>query len=184
MTDQERSLIPKMRDDVEHQLGRTVNSLVDYEFLKDKIREATNDSVSTSTLKRFMGYVNSESDLSVGTLSLIARYLGYMGWTDYVNIKTKSSSFICKNIKTIDLSVGDRVGFEWGQNRKCIVEYIGENEFSIVSIENSDRLHLHDHFKKEQFIEDEVFIADIIRDNKRIGLYSTSSSIINLSKLK
>ena len=65
--------------------GHTVESSSDFNALSLSIMEATAESVSPSTLKRVFGYVKYDADPSITTLSILARYVGYSGWSDFLD---------------------------------------------------------------------------------------------------
>ncbi|HPG05941.1 MAG: hypothetical protein KDC59_05615 [Saprospiraceae bacterium] len=57
----------------------------DFENLSHRIFEETNRMLSGSTLKRIWGKVRYESNPNRATLDVLAQFLGYTGWLEFVN---------------------------------------------------------------------------------------------------
>lgn len=76
--------IEQLRADVAQKFGHTIESPSDYAQLQLQIEKSTGEAISESTLKRIFGYTATSSSPRRSTLSVLARYLGYPGWSDYV----------------------------------------------------------------------------------------------------
>lgn len=63
--------------------GHTLDSVSDYDALSLSISEVTGESVSPTTLKRLFGYIKPSTEPRPSTLSILARYVGYSGWSDF-----------------------------------------------------------------------------------------------------
>ena len=63
--------------------GRTLDSPTDYDMLSADIRECTGETISSATLKRLFGYLKPSTAPRPSTLSVLARYVGYTGWSDF-----------------------------------------------------------------------------------------------------
>ena len=74
----------QLKEIVIRQLGRSLESPRDFEYLSEQIQVVTGEYLSPTTLKRLFGYIPQTSEPRVTTLSIIARYVGYKGWQDYL----------------------------------------------------------------------------------------------------
>ena len=65
--------------------GEEPRTQAEFDRLSSAIEQKTGSRLSAYTLKRLFGYVKSNGSPSINTLSILARYTGYTGWTDYVS---------------------------------------------------------------------------------------------------
>lgn len=131
-----------LRQDVERKVGRTINTPSDFNFLYLKIRNELNEAPSVSTLKRMWVYVSNTSSRSMSTLNILARYVGYRDWNDYVERlmrdKRVESGFLTVNtFLSSNLHPGDRVVCTWNPGRRLVAEYIGDNRYVVRQTELS-----------------------------------------------
>lgn len=63
--------------------GRTIESSTDFDALSIAIQQNISETLSSSTLKRVFGYVKYDAESSTTTLSILSRYAGYAGWSDF-----------------------------------------------------------------------------------------------------
>ena len=69
-------------------------SSYDFEKLSDTIHQGTGMKLSANTLKRIWGRLNYESDPSTTTLNILAQYLGFDDWRNFITkneIREKTS---------------------------------------------------------------------------------------------
>lgn len=81
-----KQILNTLKEAIEKQLawgGAEGWSNYDFEKLSDEILEATEVSLSVSTLKRFFGKVKSESKPSFTTLNTLAAFVGYEDWRSF-----------------------------------------------------------------------------------------------------
>ena len=83
MTD--NAVIELLRKAVEQKAGRNMRTPKDFDFLSHCIFEDCHQMVSSSTLKRIWGYVQSDSTPRSSSLTPLAQYIGYTDWEDYVS---------------------------------------------------------------------------------------------------
>ena len=67
----------QLRNAIEDAVGRKMKSPKDFEFLSHAFFEKTHQSISTSTLKRFWGYLEPYASIRVSTLDLLAQFIDY-----------------------------------------------------------------------------------------------------------
>ena len=75
--------IESLKGHVAKAFGRTLDSPSDYDSLSLSIREKTGEYISPTTLKRLFGYVKPATVPRPSTLSVLSRYVGYAGWSDF-----------------------------------------------------------------------------------------------------
>ena len=63
--------------------GRTLDAPTDYDLLSVAIEKSTGEVISVSTLKRLFGYKGQSTIPRPSTLSVLARYVGTTGWSDF-----------------------------------------------------------------------------------------------------
>lgn len=129
-----------LRQDVERKVGRSINTPSDFNFLYLEICRELNDAPSISTLKRMWAYVKNTSSRSLSTLNILARFIGYRDWNDYLESlmrdKRVESGFLSANsILSSNLRVGDCVVCTWNPDRRIVAEYMGENRYRVKEAE-------------------------------------------------
>lgn len=63
--------------------GRNLDSPSDFDALSLAIQNKVKQNISATTLKRVFGYIKSDSLPSTATMSILAQYAGYAGWSDF-----------------------------------------------------------------------------------------------------
>ncbi|MBQ8493028.1 MAG: hypothetical protein IJ464_01960 [Alistipes sp.] len=87
--------IEQLKSEVLARFGRTLDSPTDYDALSLSITESAGEHISVSTLKRLYGYDKRTTTPRPSTLSALARYAGYAGWSDFVERKSETSIEEC-----------------------------------------------------------------------------------------
>lgn len=83
MTQDKKRHIENLKKEVVRKFGRTVEAAADFDTLSMAIQQSISETVSPSTLKRVFGYVKYDAEPSATTLSILSRYVGYAGWSDF-----------------------------------------------------------------------------------------------------
>lgn len=156
-------IIECLKSDIEKKIGRTLQTPTDYNYLSARISSQCDESISAHTIMRVWGYISSHSKPSVGSLSILSRFLGFMDFQQYsldVNIrKSDNSGFIETDTLTADiLQPGDILSLTWKPDRKVSLEYGGDFMFKVIENENS-KLHPGDEFRCLSFAKGIPFIA-------------------------
>ena len=142
----------QLKQIVIQQLGRTLESPQDFEYLSEQIQSKTGEYLSPTTLKRLFGHIPYDGQPRAATLSILARYAGYNGWQDYQDKQHVESGFVStKRIVTEELAVGQKIELGWNPNRECLIEYLGEKRFVVLHSQNS-KLQIGDRFTATQFL--------------------------------
>ena len=180
--------IEKLKQMLKLQFGRDMETPADFSDLSDDIRVKLKcSSISATTLKRLFGYIKYDKCISLSSLSLLARYLGYSGWNAFcMNYKSESDFISNQVIYSKNLSKGDSVVFEWNPNRYCLAEFLGNDKFLVIDAQNC-KLEIGDTFTTTQFtLNNPLIITDLIQirmsDNSPKKYVAGSKS--GLSKLK
>ena len=152
MTDNENyKYYERLKRELIAKIGRTMESPIDFVYLANAINSESKEKISETTLKRFFGYITPASDLRTSSLSVMARFLGYSGWSTFCEDASESKFLADKSISTNDLHPGDCVRFEWKPDRICMAEYLGENRFLVTQAERC-KLEVGDQFTATQFL--------------------------------
>ncbi len=137
---------------VSQQIGRTLESPADFEYLSEQIQKKTGEYLSPTTLKRVFGHIPYDGQLRPTTLSILARYVGYNGWQDYLDKQHVESGFVAtKRISSRELLKGQKISLAWNPDRECLIEYLGEDRFVVLHAKNC-KLQVGDQFTTTQFI--------------------------------
>lgn len=109
----------ELRQALEAAVGRKMRSPRDFDFLANAILEKIHQSVSTSTLKRFWGYLPHYASIRLSTLDLLTQFLDYKDWEDFIHSRESQlhSPDTDADVQT-PLSDGDtpspKVRYRWG----------------------------------------------------------------------
>lgn len=142
----------QLKNIVIRQLGRTLESPADFEYLSEQIQKKTGEYLSPTTLKRVFGHIPYDRQLRPTTLSILARYAGYNGWQDYLDKQHVESGFVAaQRISSKELSKGQKISLAWNPDRECLIEYLGEERFVVLHAKNC-KLQIGDQFTTIQFI--------------------------------
>lgn len=142
--------IEKIKQQVAEKFGRTLDTTGDFVQLSDTIAEAIRERVSKSTLERLYGYVPYHGKIGVTTCSILARFLGYRGWSDFCEQQDQSDFITDECVESARLNVGDMVEFQWLPNRTCTAKCLGESMFLIVEAANA-KIKVGDTFTTTEF---------------------------------
>lgn len=186
--------INSIKADILEKIKRTLESPADFDYLSQEIQKSCGETVSSTTLKRIFGYIPSISATRLSTLSVLARYLGYSGWSTYIQAKNNNQSVnsdfvVTRTIVTSSLNIGDIVHFEWSPGRVCEAEFLGGDRF-IITLSKNTKLQIGDTFQTSAFVNGIAFTAINLKQargvNSRCQNYSVGqkSGIFNLHLVK
>lgn len=171
-----KDLIDQLRRDVEFFSGITPRTPKDFDRLNLIISKRIVSSVSTTTLKRFWNYIESDVQPSPNTLECLAHFVGYRSFRKYCEAKStpeSQSAFMAE--KTLDirgLKKGTLVRLTWMPDRVCLIRHLGEGEFKVVESVNS-KMQVGDTFHCALIMEGQpVYFQAIRRGDKDISAYA------------
>lgn len=182
------------RQHIEAKLGKTIRYPSDYEQLAYDIERTTKQRISTNTIKRLLGAIDSVREPRLYTLDVIAQYLGFENWDVYVVSLSKegnsqfektdsSDTDACHEISVSELKAGAKVEFQYYPDRKVLLEHLGGKEFKVIGSTNS-KLHLDDLVEVNNFyLNYPLIINRVVRDGLNIGRF-TAGKISGLTYLK
>ena len=123
-----------LRKAVEQAIDFPLSTHGDFLRLSAGIEFTLREHMSESTLERLWGYSTRHYDtVSVRTLNVLARFVGYQSWEEFHTIAERTGSeselFIDSSICSADLNIGDKLRIGWPPDRICIIRYLGDNNF-------------------------------------------------------
>lgn len=159
-----------LRKSVEDAVGRKLSTPKDFIFLSEQIFSRLHVMLSPTTLKRFWGYLKEGGEPRLSTLNVLSQYVGYKDWDEFCDSRKQSvqiqSNFIlsrCLRAETIN--IGQRIILTWLPDRKCLIEYEGNQKFKVLWAENT-KLRTGDLFYCSVFMEGEpLYIDRLLRNN-------------------
>lgn len=145
----------RLREQIEKMVGRKMRTPRDFTWLSEVMEERTQQKVSATTLRRFWGYVNEGVSASQYTKNVLAQFLGYADFEEFVSLQgsgqEQSHLVLEKPIASDDLYEGQLLKLSWLPDRTCIIKHQGHGSFVVVSSENT-RLKKGDTFECHLFI--------------------------------
>lgn len=158
-------MIRKLCKDVEVATHHAVKTPKDFDLLRDSIYNRLHILISSSTLKRIWGYLDTDVKPRDSTLSTLARFIGYKDWDDYqknaMQGKEQQSDLVMNRRISVteELVAGDRLRLTWLPDRILEVIYLGDLEFRVCRSEQT-RLKEGNIFSCSLIIEGEPLYLD------------------------
>lgn len=161
---------------IEEATGCQMRTPKDFDLLALRIYDRTRTLISTSTLKRFWGYISRDDEgrgnLRRTSLNTLAEYIGYTNWEAFCNRSlTESGSdssalfYGHRQLTTEDMAPGDKLVLAWSPNRLVTFRYSGNDVFMVIDSQNS-KLSVGDTFKCHTFVEQQpLILVDLIHDD-------------------
>ena len=156
--------------EIENDVHRKIKTPADFDFLAGVVWERRHENISPQTLKRLWGYIDGTDNTRRTTLCLLARFLGYNDWEEFVEKlnernNEESSIFNSEGLRTEELTSGERVEVAWLPNRRCVFRYLGGIRFVVEENENS-KLRVGDEFDAACFlIGHPMYLDNLVRGN-------------------
>ncbi|MBI5219024.1 MAG: hypothetical protein HY958_08850 [Bacteroidia bacterium] len=149
----------------------------------------TKQRVSTSTLKRILGFIKGTKEPRLYTLDVIAQYLGHENWDIYIDkfSKIENSEFV--NLEQLDITSlckNDKIEFAYEPNRKVTILYKGDFNFEVTESLNS-KLQKVDKLKNLYIVKHyPLIINSVIRKGLNMGQFKAGkiSGITNINVIK
>ncbi len=180
----------ELRMRIEESIKRKVKTPADFDFLAGVVWERLHETISTSTLKRFWGYIDGADRTRESTLNQLSRCIGFESWDDFLlelKEEGEEESELClyESIRSADLNIGEEIEVGWQPNRKCVFKYMGDDRFEVVSAENS-KLQKGDMFTCSVFFKDEPMYADNVKrqSSRAVSYIAGSKSGLTLLRMK
>lgn len=164
-----------LRDRAEGIFGRKVSTTSGFVALSKDVARRTGETLSPSTLKRFWGYISTNTNLSVTSLDILARYVGFASFSAFCS--GDSSIYLdAESISARALPKGAEVEVRWNPGRRLILRHLGGGLFR-VEISDRSKLLAGDCFEVADFIVGfPLYLGRIIRDGKELPAYVAGST--------
>ncbi|MCQ2342528.1 MAG: hypothetical protein MJZ75_03420 [Paludibacteraceae bacterium] len=163
----------QLKNAIQKRINRTMESPKDFEYLSEQIQHTIGEYLSPTTLKRIFGFIPMNGTPRPSTLSILARYVGYSGWQDYLDKQHVESDFVTTSkILTSELSIGQKITLAWNPNRECVIEYLGENRFVVLHSANA-KLQIGDQFACAQFVVGQPMTASDFKSLREPSIPNT-----------
>lgn len=161
---------------IEDTMGRRMQSPKDFELLRDSIYQRLRLLVSSSTLKRIWGYLDSQSAPRSSTLNVLARFIGYADYDAFCQASDDgllpSNPVVGRHINVQQSLVeNDEVTLTWAPGRVCHVRYLGNLQFQVVQSQNT-RLQPGDYFQCSLIVEGEpLYLSNLLQNGRMATNY-------------
>lgn len=161
-----------LRDETIKRFGGRVKTSKDYEALSASIQASVGESVSTSTLKRFYGYMTIKPQPRSSTLDVLSKYIGRASYRDLCRELQESSGFLSvEALRATDIEPGGLILLRWMPDREVKLVHMDGLRFKVVDSGKS-KLREGDEFEVLEFIKGHpLYIPGITRDGGRLPEY-------------
>ena len=165
-----------LRNLIEKSMDKKMETAGDFLDLFIAIEDRLNETLSLSTLKRIWGYIDGYDTVRFHTLSILARFVGYSDWDDFVNcnnenLNEQSEEILQKCIHSRNLKVGEKVYFTWNPDRECISEFLGNDTYKILDCRNT-KLQKNSTFLCSFFVEGQsLYLDDLTVDGQVFAMF-------------
>lgn len=168
-----------LRKAVENTIPRKIKTPYDFHYLAEAIAERCQEMLSETTLKRVWGYIEGYDTIRQHTLQVLARFAGYTSYEDFYSqflITSESAIVGGQTVQCKELAIGTKLKFTWLPDRECLVEYLGEQRFRIISAVHT-QLRVDDLFTTPMFIIGEpLYLNKLERKGKELPTYVVGKS--------
>ncbi len=148
------------------------------EALALAIREATGQTLGTTTLKRMLGFIGGAASPRPSSLDIVAQYLGY---PDYALLaKDLGEDFEISDFREVDsltsadLEVGEQVQISYDPNRVLVLSYLGDNLYLVNESRGSKLLKGDKLLISGFYVGFELLVTDVERAGKHLGSYQAA----------
>lgn len=149
--------------------GFRLSTASDIEKLVHDIESETREHVGVNTVKRLLCYLPDEREPRVGTLDVIARYLGFDTWKQLQEVEGKSNSMWGTNGNEIDvasLPTGKTIVINYRPDRRLVLRQAHGTTLNVIESVNS-KLRAGDVIDVTTIIKGYPLIIDNVRRNGR-----------------
>lgn len=145
---------------IKNKSGLSFDRATDFSALASLIGNETKCTIGITTLKRLFGYIDDPRDTNKGTLNILALYLGYQTWEEYISTMRIDSDWNVESdtVWVIALSLGTTIEVCY-LNRAVT--------FKVVSAEEGMALKVIDS-KNSSLQKDDIAYIDRIRKGEKL----------------
>ena len=101
-----KTALQLLREAVEKKVGKKMATPKDFNFLSEHIFEENHTRISPSTLKRIWGYLQNDNTPRSTSLNILANYVGYKDWDDFLASAEKEYGALPEEPETADEQPG------------------------------------------------------------------------------
>lgn len=162
--------IKKLIEAVEGTFGKSVKVGSDFEKLASAVWSKCEEHLSPNALKHLWNFFSNMDKPKRDTLDTLSMFVGFQNWEGFKSALHGESDgetnyaagrFVCDK----DIIKNDKVTIIWHPMNKCVVKYLGENNFRVIS-SDSPMLSVNDTFECDSFVTGEALLArNLIHDN-------------------
>ena len=160
--------MPRIKHQIQDEHLKEIKSLVEFTFghkilnindcgnLSNSIFEKVKSSVSTDTLRRIFGLIETKSQPSLFTLEILSKYVGFDGYYDFINsIALVGKNFYYRQI--LDCTFNKIMPFEGLQalqkTKPCSDYYSTLHQLILLAYQKKDRLFFEQIFINQSGFE-------------------------------
>lgn len=148
------------------------------EALAMAIKEATGQTLGTTTLKRMLGFVSGPANPRPSSLDIIAQYLGYPDYgllaKDLGEDADISDFRTVESIDSADLEAGEQIQITYNPNRVLVLTYIGDNKYVVNESHGSKILRGDKLIIAGFYVGFELLVSDVERGGQHLGAYQAA----------
>ncbi len=132
--------IPLLLKRVEHKYAKPLATTSDFDAFSNHLNQEYRILLSPSTLKRLWGYVNYFHKPRTTTLDLLANYVGYDHFYEFVklmeNEKGKNKEILFSNLIEV-MNEGECFEVTWNPNCYLLLQYQGNYTCRVIETRNT-----------------------------------------------
>ena len=148
------------------------------EALAMAIKDATGQTLGTTTLKRMMGFVNGPASPRLSSLDIIAQYLGYPDYDllakDIGQDADISDFREVESLDSANLEPGEQIQLTYQPNRLLVLTYIGDNKYVVNESRGSKLLKGDKLMIAGFYVGFTLLISDVERSGRHFGSYQAA----------
>ena len=181
-------LAKKIIELIEQKHGREIRYPKDCEALAGDISQKTRQTISSSTIKRLMGFVKGTKEVRTYTLDVIASYLEctcYKDLLEKLDYHHPEKTPIIKEVVIKNLCKGQKVKLQLGNKESILLCCIGEDELEVLQSKSS-LINTGDKIKLDKILLNyPLYVKQIIRNDDEIEgcIVSKISGVTNITLL-
>lgn len=140
--------------------GLSFDRATDFSVLASLIGNETKCTIGITTLKRLFGYIDDPRDTNKGTLNILALYLGYQTWEEYISTMRIDSDWNVESdtVWVVAQSLGTTIEVCY-LNRAVTFEVVSTEEGKALKVINS---------KNSSLQKDDIAYIDRIRKGEKL----------------
>lgn len=164
---------------IKSQVGRNMNQSSDFDILAQAIKDKTNESLGSNTLKRLFGYKIKRVVPRRSTLDIIARFLNFEDYDSlllYFGEDVDISNFAPIDLIEVDrLEKGTHVRIAYAPDRIFYLLYLGDFKFLVEEVAGSRNIQKDDILIISQLAMGHRFVVShVYRDGQDLGSYEAA----------